>query len=79
MSKGLDRDRGVDETGGLMAVFGRLGSRPFNRPEMETLFLNSRRQTYKVSNTVDMGLYVGPKTPPMLAKRDARGEPAPKM
>ena len=79
MSKGLDRDRGVDETGGQMSVFGRLGSRPFNRPEMETLFLNSRRMTYKVSNTVDMGLYVGPKTPPMLAKRDTRGDPAPKL
>ena len=42
MSKGLDRDRGVDETGGQIAVFGRLGSRPFNRQEMERLFLNSR-------------------------------------
>ena len=31
LSKGLDRDRGVDETGGQIAVFGRLGSRPFNR------------------------------------------------
>ena len=68
LSKGLDRDRGVDETGGQMAVFGRLGSRPFNRAEMETLFLNDRRVPYKVSNAVDMGLWVGPKTPPMLAK-----------
>lgn len=38
LSKGLDRDRAVDETGGQMAVFGRLGSRPFNRCEMEQLF-----------------------------------------
>jgi len=68
LSKGLDRDRGVDETGGQMAVFGRLGSRPFNRAEMETLFLNDRRVPYKVSNAVDMGLWVGPKTPPLLAK-----------
>ena len=68
MSKGLDRDRGVDETGGQMAVFGRLGSRPFTRPEMETLFLNSRRAPYKVSNAVDMSLWVGAKAPPMLAK-----------
>ena len=28
LSKGLDRDRAVDETGGQIAVFGRLGSRP---------------------------------------------------
>src|SRR3546814_6273498 len=40
LSKGLDRDRAVDETGGQIAVFGRLGSRPFTRPEMERLFLN---------------------------------------
>ena len=68
LSKGLDRDRGVDETGGQMAVFGRLGSRPFNRAEMETMFLNDRRVPYKVTNAVDMGLWVGPRTPPMLAK-----------
>jgi hypothetical protein len=35
---------------------------------METLFLNDRRVPYKVSNAVDMGLWVGPRTPPMLAK-----------
>ena len=43
VAKGLDRDRAVDETGGQIAVFGRLGSRPFTRQEMERLFLNSRR------------------------------------
>ena len=50
MAKGLDRDRGVDETGNQIAVFGRLGSRPFNRQEMERLFLNSRRIPYRVSD-----------------------------
>jgi hypothetical protein len=40
ISKGLDRDRAVDETGFQVSVFGRLGSRPFNRAEMEKLFLN---------------------------------------
>jgi len=54
VSKGLDRDRGVDETGGQIAVFGRLGSRPFNRQEMERLFLNSRRLPYRVSDTGTM-------------------------
>ena len=34
--------RAVDETGGQIAVFGRLGSRPFNRSEMEKLFLTSK-------------------------------------
>jgi hypothetical protein len=51
LSKGLDRDRGVDETGGQIAIFGRLGSRPFNRTEMERLFLNRRGFPYKVSDT----------------------------
>ena len=54
LSKGLDRDRAVDETGGQIAVFGRLGSRPFTRGEMERLFLTSRGSPWKVSDTVDM-------------------------
>ena len=54
LSKGLDRDRAVDETGGQIAVFGRLGSRPFTREEMERLFLNSRGVPFKVSDAVDM-------------------------
>jgi hypothetical protein len=51
VAKGLDRDRAVDETGGQIAVFGRLGSRPFTRSEMERLYLNSRRFPYRVSDT----------------------------
>jgi hypothetical protein len=54
LSKGLDRDRAVDETGGQIAVFGRLGARPFTRPEMEGLFLNSLHVPFKVSDDVDM-------------------------
>ncbi len=54
LSKGLDRDRAVDETGGQIAVFGRLGSRPFTRAEMERLFLNSRGVPFKVSDEPDM-------------------------
>lgn len=70
LSKGLDRDRGVDETGGQIAIFGRLGSRPFNRAEMEDLFLNSRGEVFRVTNKVDMSLWVGAKTAPMLARVD---------
>ena len=50
LSKGLDRDRAVDETGSQIAVFGRLGSRPFNRREMERLFLDYRGEVYRVSD-----------------------------
>ncbi|MFM6828839.1 MAG: hypothetical protein ACKOVA_00665, partial [Novosphingobium sp.] len=70
LSKGLDRDRGVDETGGQMAVFGRLGSRPFNRAEMEELFLNSKGDVFRVTNAVDMSLWVGAKTAPLLSRMD---------
>ncbi|MDK2760108.1 MAG: hypothetical protein KYX64_01965 [Sphingopyxis sp.] len=60
LSKGLDRDRAVDETGGQMAVFGRLGSRPFTRPEMEKLFLNSKGMVYKVRDEVDQSAWRPP-------------------
>jgi hypothetical protein len=39
LSRGLERDRGVDETGGQVAVFGRIGSRPFNLEEQRRLYL----------------------------------------
>jgi hypothetical protein len=58
LSKGLDRDRGVDETGGQMAIFGRLGSRPFTRVEMERLFLTRKGVPFKVLDPPDMKEYV---------------------
>ena len=50
LSKGLDRDRAVDETGHQMAIFGRLGSRPFTRAEMERFFLDETGGLYFVRN-----------------------------
>jgi hypothetical protein len=38
ISKGIDRDRAVDESGNQIAVFGRRGSRPFNLAEMERMY-----------------------------------------
>jgi hypothetical protein len=35
VSKGLDRDRAVDESGNQIAVFGRRGARPFTFNEMQ--------------------------------------------
>jgi hypothetical protein len=40
LSRGLERDRAVDESGGQVAVFGRIGSRPFTLPEMRRLYLD---------------------------------------
>lgn len=40
LSRGLERDRGVDESGNQIAVFGRIGSRPFHLDEMQRLYLD---------------------------------------
>ncbi|MBI3670166.1 MAG: hypothetical protein HY237_10350, partial [Acidobacteria bacterium] len=49
ISKGIDRDRAVDESGNQLAVFGRRGARPFNREEMERLYLRDG-ELYTVSD-----------------------------
>jgi hypothetical protein len=59
LSKGLDRDRAVDETGGQIAVFGRIGSRPFNKSEMDKLYLNPDGTMWTVSDAIDRKKYVG--------------------
>ena len=38
VSRGLERDRVVDETGGQTVVFGRRGARPFHLDEMERFY-----------------------------------------
>ena len=53
LSKGLDRDRGVDETGGQIAVFGRIGSRPFTRDEMKRFYLNPDGSLWTVKDEID--------------------------
>ncbi|MEE8243714.1 MAG: hypothetical protein V3R27_01855, partial [Pseudomonadales bacterium] len=52
LSKGLERDRGVDETGGQVAVFGRKGARPLNVSEMQRLYLRKGRP-WTVTNHPD--------------------------
>jgi hypothetical protein len=54
VSKGLDRDRAVDETGNQIAVFGRVGSRPFNLAEMQRLYLDGEGRLRTVSNELDL-------------------------
>jgi hypothetical protein len=50
LSEGLHRDRAVDETGGQIAVFGRIGSRPFTLPEQQKLYLDVTGDPWFVSN-----------------------------
>ena len=49
VSRGLDRDRVVDESGGQTVVFGRRGSRPFHLDEMEHFY---RRSTLEEGKNV---------------------------
>lgn len=58
VSKGLDRDRAVDETGGQIAVFGRIGSRPFTRKEMEAFYLRPDGRLWTVTDKVEKENYL---------------------
>jgi hypothetical protein len=49
ISKGIDRDRAVDESGNQISVFGRRGARPLNRVESQTLYLRNG-QLYRVTD-----------------------------
>ena len=49
ISKGVDRDRAVDEDGNQLAVFGRRGARPFNGEEMRRMYLRAG-ELYTVSD-----------------------------
>jgi len=62
LSRGLDRDRAVDESGHQVAVFGRIGGRPLNLTELRRLFLTSfgdvflvdeRPTAERTGNTID--------------------------
>jgi hypothetical protein len=50
LSRGLERDRAVDETGHQIAVFGRIGSRPFTLPEMQQLYLDAKGQPWAATD-----------------------------
>ena len=41
ISKGLDRDRAVDESGNQIGVFGRVGARPLNAEEQRRMYLHN--------------------------------------
>ena len=58
LSKGLDRDRAVDETGGQIAVFGRIGSRPFTWDEMKHFFERPDGSVWTVTDDVRMQDFV---------------------
>lgn len=76
ISKGLDRDRAVDESGNQIAVFGRLGSRPFTLAEVQRLYLRNG-QVYTVSDEPP-----GPPRAPRVPKKEEPEKeepPAPRL
>jgi len=58
LSRGLERDRAVDETGHQIAVFGRIGSRPFTLPEMQQLYLGADGKPCTVTDKVQQQDFV---------------------
>ncbi|MEM8883156.1 MAG: hypothetical protein AAGD14_03715 [Planctomycetota bacterium] len=48
LSRGLDRDRAVDEAGNQLAVFNRLGARPFTFAEMKKIYRLADGRVFKV-------------------------------
>lgn len=50
VSRGLDRDRVVDETGHQTVVFGRRGSRPFQLDEMRPFLRHDDGSTFRVED-----------------------------
>ena len=53
ISKGIDRDRAVDESGNQISVFGRRGARPLSRDEAQSLYLRGG-QLYTVEDGNDL-------------------------
>jgi hypothetical protein len=56
ISKGIDRDRAVDESGNQLAVFGRRGARPLNHEETQRLYLRNG-QLYVVTDEPEERLH----------------------
>jgi hypothetical protein len=51
ISKGIDRDRAVDESGNQLAIFGRRGARPLNAAETRALYVHpGSHEPYKVAD-----------------------------
>jgi len=50
LSRGLERDRAVDETGGQVAVFSRVGAGPLSESDMRSLYLNEDGKPWFVTD-----------------------------
>jgi hypothetical protein len=57
VSRGVDRDRAVDESGNQLSVFGRVGARPLNLDEQHRLYLRGGK-VWKVSDDPQDAIYI---------------------
>jgi hypothetical protein len=78
VTEGLDRDRAVDESGHQLAVFGRLGARPFNLEEQQRLYLHNNGDGTKSLYTVSNKPGTQPLQPKEPEKPAAPAEEAPR-
>ncbi|MEO8434761.1 MAG: hypothetical protein ABI596_07685 [Pyrinomonadaceae bacterium] len=75
ISKGLDRDRAVDESGNQIAVFGRRGARPFNLEEMMRMLRTQDGKGDFFTVTDQPG--TEPRVPAKVATKPGQKESAP--
>jgi hypothetical protein len=74
ISRGVDRDRAVDEAGQQLAVFGRIGARPLNLAEQHRLYLRPDGSVWRVSDDPRDPLYGLPRGPaPLLVPAGQAG------
>jgi hypothetical protein len=52
ISRGMDRDRAVDESGNQIAVFGRVGARPLSKAEAEKMYRRKDGSSWYTSDNV---------------------------
>jgi hypothetical protein len=79
VSRGLDRDRVVDETGNQTVVFGRRGSRPFQLDEMKKFYQHADGTPYAVGDLSPVDRDVsGRGEPRALAKEEETQVATPK-
>jgi hypothetical protein len=63
ISKGVDRDRAVDESGNQIGVFGRVGARPLNAAEQRRIYIHNNR-VWTVSDDPRDPVYLRSRTEP---------------
>ena len=75
ISKGLDRDRAVDESGNQIAVFGRVGAGPLKLEETQRMYLRPNGQLWTVSDNPFDPMYRRPGAPSEQRNEELPGPP----